>query len=130
MPGNTATIDLDTLRMQWNADVPMVAICTHWTITKDQLIRLRDVLPLEKRHDRSRRFKPRHDRGPSPEEEEASRSSLALAPEIAARTTCVQVMWSHETRMARQTAETSHGLLRWIKAPELMRRFIKDESAG
>jgi hypothetical protein len=38
MAGTTATIDFATLRIQWDSHSSMAAICTHWTITKDQLI--------------------------------------------------------------------------------------------
>jgi hypothetical protein len=59
MAGITATIDLNLLRIQWDSHSAMVAICTHWTITKDQLIRLKGVVPLAPRHDRRFRFKPK-----------------------------------------------------------------------
>ena len=127
MPGNTATIDVAVLRIQWDSQIPMAAICTHWTISKDQLVRLRDVLPLPKRMDRSLRYKPPRDPGPDDAEELASRSSLSLAPQIAARVTCVQVTWSEETRLARTvTKNPGAGLLRWVNASELVQRFLSD----
>jgi hypothetical protein len=58
MAGSTATIDFTTLRMQWQSHSAIAAICTHWTITKDQLIRLKHVCDLPPRHDRRLRFKP------------------------------------------------------------------------
>lgn len=131
MPGNTATIDAAILRVQWESQMPMAAICTHWTIAKDQLIRLRDVWHLPKRHDRSLRYKPPRDPGPDDEEERASRESLSLAPQIAARATCVQAMWTHQQRLDRTMATTpSEGMLRWIKAKEIVQRFAKDELQG
>jgi len=127
MPGNTATIDVAVLRIQWVSQMPMAAICTHHTISKDQLIRLKSVYDLEPRHDRSRRFKPPRDPGPDDAEELASRSSLSLAPQIAARVTCVQVTWSQETRLARTvTKNPGAGLLRWVNANELVQRFLSD----
>jgi hypothetical protein len=41
--GNTTTIDVQTLRMQWSSHSTMASICTYWSISRDQLIRLRDV---------------------------------------------------------------------------------------
>jgi hypothetical protein len=39
--GNTTTIDVQTLRMQWSSHSTMASICTYWSISRDQLIRLR-----------------------------------------------------------------------------------------
>ncbi len=129
MPGNTTAIDVSVLAIQWESPMPMVAICTHHSITKDQLIRLRDFHELPKRHDRSRRYKPPRDPGPDDAEELASRSSLSLAPQIAARVTCVQVTWSEETRLARTvTKNPKAGLLRWVNASELVQRFLSDST--
>ena len=131
MPGNTATIDAAILRVQWESQMPMAAICTHWTIAKDQLIRLRDVWHLPKRHDRSLRYKPPRDPGPDDEEERASRESLSLAPQIAARATCVQALWTEQQRLDRTMAtKPSEGMLRWIKAKDIVQRFAKDELQG
>jgi RNase P subunit RPR2 len=55
--GNTTTIDVQTLRMQWSSHSTMASICTYWSISRDQLIRLRDVYSLAKRHDRTKRRK-------------------------------------------------------------------------
>ena len=127
MPGNTATIDLATLRVQWDSHSTYASICTHWTITRDQLIRLRDVLPLAKRHDRRLRLKPPRAPRPDAAEIEASRASLSLAPQIAERVTVVQSTWSHEVRMARRCAESSPFLLRWIEPGGVIRKFLADD---
>lgn len=70
MAGNTATIDIHTLRVQWASHSSMASIASYWTITKDQLVRLRDVYELPRRHDRRLRFKPdrREYRDPTPRE--------------------------------------------------------------
>lgn len=128
MPGNTATIDVAVLRIQWDSQIPMAAICTHWTISKDQLVRLRDVLPLPKRMDRSLRYKPPRDPGPNDAEELASKSSLSLAPQIAERVTSVQAMWSEDVRLSRTvTKSPGAGLLRWVNASEIVQRFLRDD---
>jgi len=78
MAGNTATIDLQTLRIQWASHSSMFSICTHWTITKDQLIRLKAVADLPPRHDRRFRFKPKRSemRDPTPTELEARKAAI------------------------------------------------------
>jgi hypothetical protein len=91
MAGNTATIDVHTLRVQWASHSSMAAIASYWTITKDQLVRLRDVHDLPRRHDRRLRFKPdrREFRDPSPQE-------------IAQRCKEVQATWDDATEFARR----------------------------
>jgi hypothetical protein len=106
--GDTSQVCVATLRVQWDSHSSYAAICTHWTITKDQLVRLRNVLPLPLRLDRRMRYRP-NGTGWSltPEEIEASESSLNLAPLVAARATCVTVNWTDEIRAARQVQKPS-----------------------
>jgi hypothetical protein len=120
MPGNTNTIEFRTLRIQWAQHLPMAAICDYWTISRDQLIRLRDVLPLAKRHDRKLRYKPLDNwRDPTdPAELEASEGSLALAPAIAERATCVSAYWDDATRAARQVTKPKAFSLSALEMPE------------
>lgn len=101
MAGSTATIDVTVLRLQWSSHSSMADICSYWTVSRDQLIRLRDVYELPKRHDRRARQKPPRTPPPGSDEERASEESLELAPQIAARVTCVQAMWSDAVREAR-----------------------------
>jgi hypothetical protein len=61
MAGITATIDFTVLREQWLSYRPMAEIAQHWTITGNQLIRLRVVLGFPPRNDRKRRHKPTRD---------------------------------------------------------------------
>lgn len=106
MAGDTSRIDIATLKLQWSSHSSYAAICTAWTITKDQLVRLRDVLPLPLRNDRKLRYRPpRSVDNPSPEELRASEESLSLAPMIAARATCVTVHWTEEVRASRRVAK-------------------------
>ena len=90
MAGNTATIDFATLRIQWDSHSAMAAICSYWTITKDQLIRLKSVVPLTPRHDRRFRFKPKRSemRDPTPREIEQAKREI-------------QARWDEATREAR-----------------------------
>lgn len=127
MAGNTATIDEQTLRMQWDSYIPMAAICTHWTITKDQLVRLRDVWELPLRLDRSRRYKPgREEKFEEPDANElaASEASLDLAPMIAERATTVRAMWSDTVRAERQVTKPTAFKLARVEAPEEMREML------
>lgn len=94
MAGVTHTIDFKTLRLQWDSHSAMAAICTHWSITKDQLIRLKGVVPLPPRHDRRFRFKPKRSeyRDPTPEE-------------IRQRSAEVQATWDARTEFARRVVK-------------------------
>ena len=100
MAGNTATIDVQAFRLQWDAGVPMAVMCSHWTITKDQLIRLKAVWELPLRHDRSR--KRRTIENPAASEERASRLSLSLAPGIEARAALIRSRWTLELEHSRR----------------------------
>lgn len=133
MAGNTAAVDRQTLRIQWDAYLPMAAICQHWTITIDQLVRLRDIWDLEPRNDRRRRYKPKGDeKFPEPDSAElaASEGSLNLAPFVAARVTCVQVRWDAATREERQVQKATPFRLARIEVPEELREFVDDLNDG
>ena len=129
MAGRTATIDEQTLRVQWDSYLPMGAICQHWTITVHQLVRLREVWGLPPRNDRKRRYKPsRVERMLDPDEDElaASEASLDLAPMVAERVTCVQVTWSDEVRAERQVVKAEPFRLARLETPDEMRDFVDD----
>lgn len=106
MAGDTSQVCIETLRVQWSSHSSYAAICTHWTITKDQLVRLRNVVPLPLRLDRRLRHRP-SSTGLTITSEElaASESSLDLAPMVAARATCVTVHWTDEIRSSRQVTK-------------------------
>ena len=120
MAGNTAVIDQATLRKQWDSYIPMAAICQYWSVTTDQLVRLRSAWNLPPRLDRKRRYKPgRAERmlDPTPEELAASENSLALAPMVAARATCESVLWTDEVRDQRQAVQPTPFRLARIEVP-------------
>ena len=106
MAGNTTNIDVQTLRLQWCSHSSMAQICSYWQITKDQLVRLRDVLPLPKRHDRRLRFKPSRAsyRDPTP------REIVQACKEIQAR-------WDDATRAARAGQKPEPVQLRMVELP-------------
>ena len=129
MAGKTATIDEQTLRVQWDSYLPMGAICQHWTITVHQLVRLREAWELPPRNDRKRRYKPsRIERMLDPDEDElaASQASLDLAPMVAERVTCVQATWSEEVRAERQMVKPEPFRLARIDTPDEMRDAVDD----
>jgi hypothetical protein len=129
MPGNTAAVDRATLVVQWDSYVPMVEICTHWTISKDQLIHLRRTWGLPPRLDCSRRHKP--PRAPKPDAEEiaASEASLSLAPQIAAAVTNEQAHWTVEQWSQRAVHQGVPFSFRRLGAEELIRRFTAADDA-
>ena len=88
MAGVTATISIESFRAAWCAHTPIVQLCERFTITKDQVIRLRDHWELPLRNDRRLRAKPPRQRDPSPAEiEQACRN--------------IQATWDDRTRELR-----------------------------
>lgn len=106
MAGNTTRIDFVTLKLQWDSHSAMAAICTHWSITKDQLIRLKSVVPLAPRHDRRLRFKPKRSeyRDPTPQE-------------IVERSAEVRLRWDARTEHERRVVKAQPFQLRVYEAP-------------
>ena len=107
MRGNTTAIDVQMLRMQWSSHSSMASICMFWTVSRDQLIRLRDVHQLPKRHNRSLRQKPDREPEPSKAEQRASEGSLDLAPRVAKRAAAVRATWSDSVRQHRHYSSQS-----------------------
>lgn len=93
MAGVTATISIAQFTEDWCDHLPIVQLCERYSITKDQVIRLRDAWSLPKRHDRRLRSKPRRQRDPTPTEIE----SACLR---------IQATWDERTRHMR-TVERS-----------------------
>ena len=92
MAGTAATACLQfqtTLRAAWASGSAMVEITTALGITKDQLIRLRGVLQLPLRLDRSARARPAPSADPTP-------------AEIAERAAAVRATWDARTEEARR----------------------------
>jgi hypothetical protein len=128
MAGDTSRVCIETLKVQWGSHSSYAAICTFWTITKDQLVRLRNVVPLPLRNDRRLRFRPEAYERPTPEEIEASEASLDLAPMVAARATCVTVNWTDEVRLLRQVTKPTMFEVRPVEVPEELREI--DDAHG
>lgn len=115
MAGNTATICVQTFRAQWDAGVPMAMLCHRWTITKDQIIRLKDVWELPLRHDRARKRAPIE--RPPAEEVRASEDSLALAPLVEERASAIRQSWTLEVEHTRRGTFSGSQL---VRAPRII----------
>lgn len=104
MAGVTATISVTAFRADWATHMPISALCERWTITKDQVLRLRDVWHLPLRNDRRLRFKPKRSeyRDPTPRE-------------IAQACREIQAKWDARTREERAVMKTQHVNLRRIE---------------
>lgn len=67
--GNTATISIETFKADWNSGLPIAVICSVYSISKDQVVRLRDIWHLPLRNDRRKRKRQAgHKRDPTPNE--------------------------------------------------------------
>lgn len=87
--GNTATITVATFKADWAAGLPIAVLCSSYSISRDQVIRLRDLWSLPLRNDRKHRYRqPGADRDPTPEE-------------IRERCLEIQATWSDRTRQDR-----------------------------
>ena len=114
MRGNTATISLQAFRADWLTHMPISALCVRYTISKDQVIRLRDVWNLPPRHDRRFRFKPKRSesRDPTPREIEQA------CKEIRAR-------WDAITEEARRVVKFRPAEVQEIQTPDELRPFVE-----
>ena len=104
MAGVTATISVQSFRTDWQSHMPISSLCVRYTITKDQVIRLRDLWRLPLRNDRRLRFKPTVEqvRDPTPEE------IVQACKEIQAR-------WDDRTREERSVLKSQHALLKHVR---------------
>lgn len=127
MRGDTSRIDIATLKIQWASHSSYASLCTFWTVTRDQLVRLRDVVPLPPRHDRRLRYKPPRPEKPTPEEIAASEASLNLAPMVAARATVESSLWTEEVRALRQVRKATAFRLAQVDVPDELRHLLDDE---
>jgi hypothetical protein len=125
--GDTSRIDIATLKVQWASHSSYASLCTFWTVTRDQLVRLRDVVPLPPRHDRRLRYKPPRPEKPTPEEIAASEASLNLAPMVAARATVESSLWTEEVRALRQVRKATAFRLAQVDVPDELRHLLDDE---
>lgn len=128
MSGITATISMQRFSEAWQSHAPIRMLCTMFTITRDQVTRLRVVWGLPPRNDRRLRYKPSGDEKypePPPDELRASEESLDLAPMIAARVTCVQASWDDKTWDERRASRPAPFSIAKIDVPDGLRVLIE-----
>lgn len=112
MRGQTATISLTAFRADWLTHMPMRLLCQRWTITRDQVIRLKHVWSLPPRHDRRLRQKPARQRDPT-------------TTEIQQACLRIQSTWTDEVREDRRVTKTSHVSLMRIPLEGEARNFVE-----
>lgn len=111
--GNTATIDIVSFRAQWDSHVPIRALCENFTVSRDQVTRLKFVWNLAPRHDRRLRFKPKvRAKDPTPRE-------------IAQACREIQAKWDKATEMDRRVVKFQAFEVREIQTPDELRPFVE-----
>ena len=115
MAGVTATISVTAFRADWSTHMPIAALCDRYTITKDQVLRLRTVWNLPLRHDRRLRFKPKRSemRDPTP-------------AELEERTAAIRATWDARTEEARRVAKPQAYSVPEIETPEHLRIYTEE----
>ena len=104
MAGVTATISIQAFAADWATHMPIADLCTRFTITKDQVLRLRDVWNLPLRNDRRLRFKPTRGDSRDPTPSEIRKACLAI-----------QSTWDDRTRGERQVVKARQFVLKRIE---------------
>jgi len=117
MRGNTATISLTAFRADWMTHMPMRQLCQRYTISRDQVIRLKHVWQLPPRHDRRLRAKPARQRDPTPRE-------------IAQACREIQATWSVEVRDDRCVYKRQPVTLRRIELTDEAREAMEEQADG
>lgn len=104
MAGVTATISVESFAADWATHMPIADLCSRWTITKDQVLRLRDVWNLPLRNDRRLRFKPAKGEARDPTPGEIRKACLEI-----------QSRWDDRTRGERQVIKARQFVLKRIE---------------
>jgi hypothetical protein len=113
--GNTATISVSAFRVDWLAHVPMRQLCEKFTISRDQVVRLKHVWDLPPRHDRRLRAKPVRQRDPTPRE-------------IAQAKKEIQAGWTEEIREDRRVIKSAPVTLQRIEMNDEAREAFEDQA--
>jgi len=115
MAGNTATISITAFRADWATHMPIAALCDRYSVTKDQVIRLKFVWSLPPRHDRRLRFKPKErPKDPTPKE-------------LIERCAAVRALWDERTEEARRVAKPKPYTVKEIETPPDLRLYVEGE---
>jgi len=113
MRGSTTTISLTAFRIDWLSHMPMRQLCERYTVSRDQVIRLKHHWHLPPRHDRKLRAKPK--RAIDPTTTEIQRLCLEI-----------QATWSDDVREMRRVSKTQHVTLKRIELDDDTRRAAGD----
>lgn len=113
MRGSTATISLTAFRADWMKHLPMRELCCRYTISRDQVIRLKHHWNLPPRHDRKLRAKPK--RALDPTTTEIQRLCLEI-----------QDTWTEDVREQRRVIKTQHVSLMRIELDDETRRTASE----
>ena len=90
--GNTTTICLVAFRTDWMENIPLAAICERWSVSKDQVTRLRVRWELPPRTNRQDRHKPEQIVDPTEQE-------------IELRAAAIRATWTEDTEAKRRTGK-------------------------
>ncbi len=104
MAGVTATISIQAFAADWATHMPIAALCERFTITRDQVNRLKFVWNLPPRNDRRLRFKPDRSESRDPTPSEIRKACLAI-----------QSTWDDRTRGERQVVKPRQFVLKRIE---------------
>jgi len=118
MAGVTATISVAAFRADWATHMPLRALCERYTITRDQVVRLRDLWKLPLRNDRKLRWKPKRGEIRDPRPSEIKR----LCAEI-------QSTWDEAARERHLVQKTKHVTLIRFDVPADIRHEIEADDA-
>ena len=111
--GITATISVAAFRADWMQHLPMRELCCRYTISRDQVIRLKHQWKLPPRHDRRLRFKPKRAVDPT-------------TTEIRMECLRIQATWDEQTRIDRMVTKPQTFTLRRIELDASTRDFIDE----
>ena len=114
MAGVTATISIQAFAADWATHMPIADLCTRFTITKDQVLRLRDVWNLPLRNDRRLRFKPAKGESRDPTPGEIRKACLEI-----------QRRWDERTRGERQVFKARQFVLKRIELTDDVREALE-----
>lgn len=111
MRGVTATISVAAFRADWLTHIPMRVLCERYTITRDQVIRLKHVWDLPPRHDRRLRAKPR-------------RAADPTTTEIRQACMRIQATWTEDVERDRRVTKPQAFVLRRIELTDEARNAV------
>lgn len=108
MAGVTATISLQAFRADWDSHLPYAALCVRYTVTRDQIIRLRNIWGLTPRTDCRLRYKPKRSEQRDPTKRQIRAACLRI-----------QATWDADTREQRRVQKLNIVQPRMIRLADI-----------